>query len=418
MTDQTTPLAAQQKKAGFFYGYIIVIASFATMLVVYGAQYSFGVFFKPLLADFGWSRATTSGAYSLYFVFQGVSGIFAGRLSDRYGPRIVVTTCGFLLGMGYILLSRVQAIWHIYLFYGVFVAAGACIYVPIMSTVARWFYRRRGLMTGVISAGTGLGLTVVPPIANQLIISYSWRGSYTILGVVALVVTAGAAQFLKRDPAQIRQVAYGMVAGKLGTESSSLWGVSLWEALRTRQLWLICSIIFLGQFCIQTVLVHIVPHATDVGIPAVIAASILSIIGALSIAGKLSMGNGVDKLGSKRVMLLSLTLFSIGFIWIVVATAPWMLYLFTGIFAIAYGGYAAVHSPMTAEYFGLRHHGTIFGVVVLMLTVGGSIGPMVAGRIFDATNSYSLAFILCAIASVISLLLLACLKPFPKDKLL
>ena len=410
MTAQTRLPGAENKRPGLFYGYIIVIAAFITTLVVYGAQYSFGVFFKPLLAEFGWTRAATSGAFSLNIVLGGVSGLFAGRLNDRFGPRVVVTACGLLLGSGYLLMPQVQAIWQIYLFYGVLVGVGACVYVPLMSTPVRWFVKRRGVMSGIVIAGVGAGITIVPPLANQLINSYNWRTAYVILGLGALVLTVIAAQFLKRDPGQIGQAAYGEREIQTGKTPTNMQGFSLREAVRTGQLWLICGILFLANYCIQTVMVHIVPHATDTGIPAVKAAYILSAIGLLSIGSKVGMGGVADKVGNKRVMVAVLILMSGGFIWLRSASELWMLYFFTIVFALAYGGYAAVPSPMVAEYFGLKSHGAIFGTVYLSFMVGGAIGPLAAGRIFDVTASYNLAFIACAVLSVIGLLLLVPLK--------
>ncbi len=180
LTQQTVLSDAEAKKPAFFYGYIIVLSGLIIALVVWGSQYSYGVFFKPLLAEFGWTRAATSGAYSLNLVLQGVFGFIAGRLCDRFGPRGVVTICGVLLGVGYLLMSQVQAIWHIYLFFGILISAGTCGFVPIMSTAVRWFVKRRGLMSGIIMAGTGVGITAVPPLANMLIASYDWRTAYSI----------------------------------------------------------------------------------------------------------------------------------------------------------------------------------------------------------------------------------------------
>jgi len=131
-------LPTGSKKTKFFYGYIIVLAGFFIMFIM-SASYSFGVFFKPLLAEFGWTRAVISGVYSLSFLLSGVVGIVMGRLNDRFGPRILVTASGFFLGLGYLLISQTSAIWHLYLFYGVVIGIGmsSCI-VPLVSTVARW----------------------------------------------------------------------------------------------------------------------------------------------------------------------------------------------------------------------------------------------------------------------------------------
>lgn len=172
-------------------------------MISWGSIYSFGVFFKPVLTEFGWSRASTSGAQSLNLVLMGGFGILAGKLSDRFGTRLVLTVCGFLLGLGYLLMSRVGAIWQIYLFHGVLVGIGMSgTFVPLMSATARWFIRRRGLTSGIVASGIGIGMIMMPLVANLLISKYSWRTSYFILGLIALVLITTLAQFLRRAPSQ------------------------------------------------------------------------------------------------------------------------------------------------------------------------------------------------------------------------
>ena len=149
---------SSEVKVRFFYGYIVVVAAFCIMVVMWGTFHAFGIFFNPVLAEFGWTRAMTSGAFSLSLLVSGFSAIFMGRLTDRIGPRLVLALCGFLLGLGYLLISRVSAFWQLYLLYGVIIgiAMGGS-WVPLMSTVARWFVARRSMMTGVVLAGLGTG---------------------------------------------------------------------------------------------------------------------------------------------------------------------------------------------------------------------------------------------------------------------
>jgi MFS family permease len=172
-------------------------------MISWGAQYSFGVFFKPVLNEFGWTRAATSGAYSVSLVLMGICGIFAGRFNDRFGPRIVITFCGILIGIGYLLMSKVNAIWQIYLFYGVIISVGMSgMFVPLMSTAARWFNKRRGLASGIVVAGVGAGIIVMPILANYLITRIQMADLFLIMGGMALGLIVIIAQFLKRDPEQ------------------------------------------------------------------------------------------------------------------------------------------------------------------------------------------------------------------------
>ena len=154
----------------FFYGYIVVIAAFFIMLLMWGIFFTFGVFFKPVLTTFGWTRAVTSGAFSLNWIIQGLLSIVVGRVNDRLGPRIVLTVCGSILGLGYLLMSQISTLWQLYLFYSVLIATGMSgAFVSLASTVARWFVKRRGIMTGIVVAGSGLGGLIAPPVANWLI---------------------------------------------------------------------------------------------------------------------------------------------------------------------------------------------------------------------------------------------------------
>jgi MFS family permease len=136
--DSQKILGSKGTKPRFFYGYIVVLVGFFAIAIIQGTLNTFGVFFKPLLADFGWTRATTSGAFSLAMIFNGLLAIVMGRLTDRYGPRIVLTLCGFFLGSGYMLMSRITAIWQLYLFYGVIIGTGmGGSFVPLISIVVR-----------------------------------------------------------------------------------------------------------------------------------------------------------------------------------------------------------------------------------------------------------------------------------------
>ena len=163
----------RSKKPGFFYGYVIVAAAFSIVIIAHGAQYTFGIFFKPILTEFGWTSAATSGAFSLYLVLWGLLSIFVGRLNDSFGPRIVMTASGFFLGLGYLLMSQVSVLWQLYLFYGVIIAIGMSgAWVPLISTVPKWFVKRRGLMTGIVTSGSGIGTILLSLAASRLISVY------------------------------------------------------------------------------------------------------------------------------------------------------------------------------------------------------------------------------------------------------
>jgi MFS family permease len=387
-------------KTGFFYGYVIVLSSFLILMIVWGAQYSFGTFFKPMLNEFGTSRAVLSGAYSINLVMVAVASIFVGKLSDKYGSRLVVTVCGSLLGVSYLLMSQVQMVWQIYIIFGIIASIGvAGSWVPLMSTIARWFVFRRGLMIGIAAAGIGAGLMIFPPLSGYLISNLGWRTSYIIIGMAVLVLVIISAQMLKNDPSQIGQSALGSSE----QHEAGSWNLTLREALHTRQFWLLSAVFLFMGACLYSVLVHIVPHAMDVGISPITAATIISVIGGVSIISKVATGSAVDRWGIKQVSLMVTSLMLISLIIIQLSDALWVLYIFAVIFAFGYGGFSVIQVPYLAELFGLKYLGAIFGVAYFLLNVG-ALGPFVVGKIFDVTSSYSWAFIFLAIMSSLAIL--------------
>ena len=399
----------------FFYGYIVVVATAFIMVVVWGTYYAFGVFFKPMLTEFGWTRATTSGAFSLALIIHGLLGIAMGWLTDKFGPRLVMTLCGSLMGAGYLLMSQISAVWQLYLFYGVIVGTGmGGAFVPLVSPIARWFVKRRGVMTGIVVAGLSIGAVIAPPVANWLIYSYGWRQSYVILGTAVLVIVILAAQFLKRDPTQVGQAAYGEDRGERRNSKSEAPGFSLGAAVRTRQFWITLTILFFFGFSFFTIMVHIVPHAIELGISATAAANILAAVGMLSIFGTIALGSAGDRIGSRQAFSASLILLSAALFWLVPATDLWMLYLFAAVFGFAYGGGVTSQSPLVATLFGLRSHGFIYGVLAIGFTAGGAIGSFLAGYIFDISGSYQVALLLSASVSVISFTLAVVLRPIKR----
>jgi len=379
---------------------------------MWGTLYSFGVFFKPLLTEFGWTRAMTSSVFSLNMLLCGALAIVTGRLTDRIGPRPVITVGGFLLGLGYLLTSQIGSIGQLYLFYGVIIGIGMSgSYAPLVSTVARWFTRRRGLMTGIVVAGIGIGTVIIPPLASWSIANHGWRTSYLIVGVITLVSLISIAQFLKRDPAQMNLVPYGereMAMNGLQLEPRRY---SFRQAIHTRQFWLICVINISFGFILQTIMVHIVPHATDLGISYTSAATILALGGGVSIAGRLVMGVVTDRIGGRAALLSCFVLISAALLWLLVSKELWMLYLFAVAFGFGYGGFAPLASLIIAEYFGLSAHGAILGSTEFVFTMGSAIGPFLAGQIFDIAGSYQLAFFACAALSIIAMIFALLLRP-------
>lgn len=396
-----------------FYGYVVVGAAFLVMVVSSGAIYSFAVFFAPLQGEFGWSRALTSGAYSSYVVVQGLLSIWTGRLNDRFGPRMILSVCSLIFGAGFILMSRIDGAWQLYLLYGVLVAAGfSGVPVPLMSTVARWFRTRRGMMTGIVMAGTGFGTMFMPPLANWLIQTLAWRSSFVVVGAALIVVILLAAQFLRRDPAQMGLQPWGSDDVTGGEPSSAATqGLLFSEAVHTRQLWLLI-VAFAGfGFVLQSVMVHVVIHATGLGLTPANAAGIMTAIGGMGVVGRVGVGSLGDRLGSKRLLTLQFVLLSLSLFWLAMVQDAWSIFAFGLTFGFAYGGIIPLYSNIVADLFGLRSHGAILGAVTFSVGIGSAIGPVFTGYCYDVLGSYLIPFATCGAVAAAAAVLTAVVRP-------
>lgn len=400
-------------KSKYFYGYNIVAAGFIIQGVCIGAMFTYGVFFREFQAEFGWSRAMISGASSLAFLIMGVAGILAGRLNDRIGPKIIIVASGISLGVGYLLMSRMQALWQLYLLYGLLVGIGFSTHdVITLSTVARWFNHRRGMMSGIVKVGTGAGQLLVPLIATSLIAVFGWRNAYLLIGAVSLMMLVAAAQVLHRDPQGLGLLPDGDGSGPSGSNAGpGDEGMPLPAAIRSRQFWTICIAEFAIFFCLLTIIVHIVPHATDLGLSPANAAAVLATIGGVSMLGRLVMGTWNDRIGGKRSLIICFILLLGSLLWLQVALEAWMLFIFAVVYGLAHGGFFTVMSPMVAELFGTGSHGLLFGLVLAGGTMGGAVGPVLAGRAFDVTGSYRVVFWVLTALVVVGFILIILLRP-------
>jgi MFS family permease len=402
------------KHFGFYYGYVIVIAFFIMLMVGYGMFYIYGVFFRSLMEDFNWSRTVTSGAFSISVFIAGITGIVAGRLSDRIGPKKVIIFCGILLALGYFLMAFVQSTWQFYLLYGIVISSGVGgFWAPQVSTVARWFVGRRGVMTGIVSGGVSFGTLVLPLVVTPLLDTYQWRTTYLIVGIAIFIIVMTTVQFVKPSPQKMGLTAYG----EAKTSFSHLQSVnfSLKEAIITRQFWMAALIYVCFGAAQLTVMVHMVPHAIGMGISSLNAAGILSTIGGVSLVGRIIIGLVSDKRRVKTSAILSLGLMTISLLWLQQADSLWKLYVFAVFFGFGYGGLSCLQSLMAAELFGLASLGVITAIFSMSFNIGGAVGPVLAGYIFDISNSYTWAFFVCLVVIIVALLICLNLKT-PRKK--
>lgn len=400
---------ASKAKTGVFYGWLIVAAGCLILLVEWGCQYSYGVFFTELCQDLNWTRAMVSGAYSLCFLWHGVIYFVAGSLNDRYGPKFTLTISAVVMGIGYALMSVIEAPWQLYIFYGIVIGTGVgfC-YVPIASTVSRWFVKRRGTALGFTVAGVGIGMLALAPLAQFLITKFDWRTSYLILAGLVVVIVLPVSRLMRLDPSEKGLLPYGMeeIVTKHKQRGNSLPSevdFSLRQATRTGQFWLLAVMYASSIFTVEIVIVHLKAYAVDFGIAEMTAATALGFVGGASSGGRIVMGGLSDKIGRKICFLIAYFLMAVMMLWLIKAHQAWQLYLFSIVFGFGYGSCSPLFPAATADWFGKKSHGGIFGLMSLINCIGGAIGPLLAGYIFDTRGSYKPAFIIAAVVLFVAM---------------
>jgi MFS family permease len=402
----------------FFYGYVVAAAGFAIWLIGWGTYTPcFSVFFKPLLAEFGWSRAETSLAYSLSFLVQAGLAIMMGWLTDRLGPRIVMTVLGSFLGVSYLLMSQVSALWQFQINYALVGGVGiSTLTVPVMVTVSRWFIKKRALMIGLVQAGNGIGGFIFPPLAGWLILACGWRSAYAIFGIIALAGMMIAGFFLRRDPRDVGQLPDGERALTAVEEKHSSPGLqesggSLRKAIHARPFWMIAGIYCSFGFCRATFLAHIPAHVQDLGFSLADGANILAVITGSSMFSRIGMGRVADRIGNRKGFMISFAVTTISLLWGLAANDLWKLYLFAFLFGVGWGNQAVLRFSLTSEVFGIASLGLVMGILGVAESVAATIGSYFAGYMFDVFGSYQLVFWLGAGISSAGILLAWRLRP-------
>jgi MFS family permease len=390
--------------------WIVLGALTLCLLASTGIRAVFGVYIKPMEAEFGWSRGALSMAAALSLLLLGAVGPFFGRLADRWGPRRVIVLALILLGVGSIASSFVTRLWHIFLTAGVLMAVGAG--GAAMSTgstvVARWFEQHRGVAMGFAAGGMSAGQLIVIPLATVLTLNYGWRASFFWLGLGLLLLVVPVGAWLIRNtpeerglrplgaqgPAQTAaQVAAAQQAGR----------VSVLEAAQTLPFWLLMGTFFVcGYTSNGMVLTHFMPHAMDHNFTPMQASSALGVMGAMNMIGTIASGWLCDRFGRRGPLATYYLIRGFSLIFLLYVWDVPSLHLWAAIFGLNYISTVPPTTTLTANIYGRFSVGELSGWIVFAHQVGAALGAALAGWIFEWTGSYSGAFVSAAIMGFVA----------------
>ena len=367
----------------------VVVGSFFTQFIIVGMLFTYGVLMTELEKEFGWSRTLLSSIGAAGWLAWGVLAIPGGFLNDRLGPRIVLGVNGFIFGIGFILFSKSSEVWHLFLIFIFFIGAGLSTHdISTLSTIAKWFESKRGLMTSIAKIGTAMGQMVMPPLIAFLIVSFGWRTATFYLGIAASIGLVLAASI--------------MSAPKNSNQTSKIEETDV-ERVDKKVFNLLAFCQFCIFFAMFTTMTHIAAHGLSVGLSLKDSALLLSIIGFSSIFGRLSIGILADRLGGKKTYIICLLPMTMALFTIPFTDNILFLCFLLCLYGFSHGGHFTIAPFIIAENFGLRNLGAVFGKITFFGAMGSVTGPIVAGAIFDLTQSYYYAFLLVGVLAMISM---------------
>jgi MFS family permease len=371
--------------------WLTVVAAFFSSSVTLGTAYSFGAFFESMSEEFDAAAGATAVVFGITtFSFFWLS-IVTGRMTDRFGPRLVLVVGAVAMFAGLMLTSRVQSLSVGYVTYGAGVGiAAACGYVPMVATVGGWFVRHRALAIGVAVAGIGVGTMVLSPLSAAMIDRYGWRDTYVVFAIGGAAVLLACVPLVDRPPGD-------------GTPQPSRFG----DALRSpvfRRIHLSALALGLALF---VPFVFVGQYAKERGIDAVQAAVLVGVLGGSSVVSRVGFGSLVRRLGSFRLYRACFVIHGVSFlIWFVAGSSYAMLVLFVLVLGVGYGGFVALSPVLISDRMGVAGLGSILGVLYTAPGLGGLVGPPVAGWSIDRTGSYRWAIAGCLVCAALSVVLL------------
>ncbi|MGH2361607.1 MAG: MFS transporter [bacterium] len=397
----------------FFYGWFIVGILFFISLIDGGFTYIFSAFLKPLSQEFAWTRAETAGAFSLYLLAAGLSLPFWGWLADHRGVRLVFLLSAFIDGLALVLLSHIRslaAFYALYFFLGI--GLGGIGPVTVGKVISQWFVEKRGRAMGIALVGTGLGGLVLVPLSGFLIAEFNWRVAYQGLAILALGGMLPLVWFFLTDtPEEKGLTPFGQEHhtesqhGTRTTETREGGDWTLREALTTPTFWLLGVTFCVGIMAGAAIHAHLVAFLQDAGFTLEAASTIAGVTLGMMMGGRFAVGWVSEHTRHLHAILsLCLVLQALGAGLLAYSRVVdfWVLAAFAPLFGLGNGGLIVLWPLTVGHDFGTRSFGAIAGMVgTVALSLGGAMGPVVVGAMYDSTGSYFLAFLSCAGVSLV-----------------
>jgi predicted MFS family arabinose efflux permease len=374
------------------------------MLAASGLRSVFGVYIKPMEAEFGWTRGALSGAAALSLLLLGAVGPGVGWLVDHWGPRRVIGGCLVLLGTGAVSSAAAGALWHIYLTAGVLMAVGAggVAMTTGSAVVARWFERRRGLAVGLAAGGMSAGQLIVIPLATALTVWFGWRTSFLWLGLGLLVLVLPVGLTLIRDNPEDRGLRPYGATGPAQTAAEAAarvatGRVSVVEAAQTPPFWLLMATFFVcGYTSNGMVLTHFMPHALEHHFTAFQASAALGVMGGMNVLGTIASGWICDRFGRRGPLATYYFVRGLSLLFLLTVWNVPSLHLWAALFGLNYISTVPPTTTLTANIYGRYSVGELSGWIFFSHQVGAALGAALAGWIFEWTGTYTTAFVSAA----------------------
>ena len=383
-----------------------------TLALAYGIWYSYSVVLVALLEEFGWSRSVLAGAFSVFTLLHGAVNPVIGALCARFRPLRVTAAGGAAIAAALFVDSFIASPLGLYLAFGVLTAFAVALagWVPALVHVQRNFQDRLGFSIGIISAGVGVGMMLVVPLTQLLIDAVGWRGAFRVLGVVCFLWITPASLWLmhaaRGNQGRIRgQSPVRQNQEDSGSDPRRTANMTLREAMRTQPFWLLMAAYFFGNVSSQTLHVHQVAYLVDHGLAAIVAASVVGVVGLASIVGKTGGGWLSDRIDRELVYVAGIAILGTAAFALLSIGRPaqaWQGYGYAVLLGLGYSVTAAITPAMVAERFSGPHFGAIVGVGLMANAAGSALGPWLAGRLYDASGSYAVAFTITAACAVVA----------------